>query len=93
MWSNPQEIANLVTFIEEIANGYLHFLRCVAEKFYKGFQEKSVPKIALWQSQFTWAVLANWPSHTIFIASQKLINTETAPQHILDTVSSNVIIG
>ena len=26
MWPNPQEIANLVTFSEEILNGKLHFL-------------------------------------------------------------------
>ena len=26
MWPNPQEIADLVTFTEEIVNGKLHFL-------------------------------------------------------------------
>ena len=26
MWPNPQETADLVTFIEEILNGKLHFL-------------------------------------------------------------------
>ena len=26
MWPNPQEIADLVKFIEEILNGKLHFL-------------------------------------------------------------------
>ena len=26
MWPNPQEIADLVTFTEEILNGKLHFL-------------------------------------------------------------------
>ena len=29
MWPNPQEIADLVTFPEEILNGKLHFLRSV----------------------------------------------------------------
>ena len=31
MLSNLQETANLVTFTEEILNGYLQFLRSVAE--------------------------------------------------------------
>ena len=26
MWPNPQEIADLVTFTEEIVNGKIHFL-------------------------------------------------------------------
>ena len=29
MWRNPQETAGLITFIEEILNGKLHFLRSV----------------------------------------------------------------
>ena len=29
MWPNPQETADLVTFIEEILNGKLHFLCAV----------------------------------------------------------------
>ena len=30
MWPNPQEIADLVTFTEEIHNGKLLFLCCIA---------------------------------------------------------------
>ena len=31
MWLNPQEIADLVTFAEEIRNGKLHFLKRIGE--------------------------------------------------------------
>ena len=33
MWPNPQEIADLVTFTEEIVNGKLHFFCAVKPPF------------------------------------------------------------
>ena len=34
MWPNPQDIAGLVTFMEEILNGKLHFLYSAKKAFY-----------------------------------------------------------
>ena len=33
MWSNPEETADLVTFIEEILNGKLHFMCSVTNRY------------------------------------------------------------
>ena len=37
MWRNPQETADLITFIEEICNGKLHFLCTDSKKVPRRF--------------------------------------------------------
>ena len=41
MWPNPQEIADLVTFTEEILNGKLHFCAVLAGAYFTPERKKS----------------------------------------------------
>ena len=63
------------------------------EKFYIQFKEKSVPKIAFVTVTVHLKLLWQTGHHILFFVSQKLININTAPQYMLNLVSTNAKIG
>ena len=61
MWSNPQEIADLVTFTEEILDGKLHFL-CMQWEAFITFVTHERPELLSYRNQFIDLLykLINW---------------------------------